>query len=280
MKVEDFNTKTTPNWCPGCGDYGILNALKTALVELNIEKKNVVLVSGIGCASKIPQWVDINGFHTLHGRLLPVATGVKIANKDLTVIAAGGDGDSFGIGLSHFVHSCRRNIDLTMIVFDNSIYGLTTGQTSPTSAKGFVSKSTPFGSIENPVNPVSLAIASGASFVARGFAGDVKHLAGLIVEGVKHKGFSVIDVLQPCVTFNHVNTYDFYSKRVYKGFERTPDKIKAFEKSFEFGDKIPIGVLFEENRETLIDQMPQLKGEALSRRSLDVDLKNLFERFV
>jgi 2-oxoglutarate ferredoxin oxidoreductase subunit beta len=280
MKVEDFNTKTTPNWCPGCGDYGILNALKTALVELNIEKKNVVLVSGIGCASKIPQWVDINGFHTLHGRLLPVATGVKIANKDLTVIAAGGDGDSFGIGLGHFVHSCRRNIDLTMIVFDNSIYGLTTGQTSPTSAKGFVSKSTPFGSIENPVNPVSLAIASGASFVARGFAGDVKHLAGLIVEGVKHKGFSVIDVLQPCVTFNHVNTYDFYSKRVYKGFERTPDKIKAFEKSFEFGDKIPIGVLFEENRETLIDQMPQLKGEALSRRSLDVDLKNLFERFV
>jgi 2-oxoglutarate ferredoxin oxidoreductase subunit beta len=280
MKVEDFNTKTTPNWCPGCGDYGILNALKTALVELNIEKKNVVLVSGIGCESKIPQWVDINGFHTLHGRLLPVATGVKIANKDLTVIAAGGDGDSFGIGLGHFVHSCRRNIDLTMIVFDNSIYGLTTGQTSPTSAKGFVSKSTPFGSIENPVNPVSLAIASGASFVARGFAGDVKHLAGLIVEGVKHKGFSVIDVLQPCVTFNHVNTYDFYSKRVYKGFERTPDKIKAFEKSFEFGDKIPIGVLFEENRETLIDQMPQLKGEALSRRSLDVDLKNLFERFV
>lgn len=279
MKVEDFNTKTTPNWCPGCGDYGILNALKTALTELNIERKNTVLVSGIGCASKIPQWVNVFGFHTLHGRLLPVATGVKLGNKDLTVIAAGGDGDSLGIGLSHFVHSCRRNIDLTTIIFDNAVYGLTTGQTSPTSQKGFVSKSTPFGSIESPVNPVSLAIASGATFVARGFAGDVKHLSGLIVEAIKHKGFSVIDVLQPCVSFNHVNTYDFYSKRVYK-IEKTQDKFEAFKKSFEFEEKIPIGIFFEENRETLIDQMPQLNGAPLSGRSIEVDLKNLFERFV
>ncbi len=279
MKVEDFNTKTTPNWCPGCGDFGILNALKTALVELNIERKNTVLVSGIGCASKIPQWLNVFGFHTLHGRFLPVATGVKLGNKDLTVIAAGGDGDSLGIGLGHFVHSSRRNIDLTAIIFDNAVYGLTTGQTSPTSQKGFVSKSTPFGSIENPVNPVSLAIASGATFVARGFAGDVKHLSGLIVEGIKHKGFSVIDVLQPCVSFNHVNTYDFYSKRVYR-IEKTSDKFEAFKKSFEFGDKIPIGVFFEENRDTLIDQMPQLKGDPLSRRSVDLDLKSLFERFV
>jgi 2-oxoglutarate ferredoxin oxidoreductase subunit beta len=278
MKVEDLNTKTKPHWCPGCGDYGVLNALKTALVELNIERQNVVLVSGVGCASKIPQWVNVFGFHTLHGRLLPVATGVKIANKDLTVIAAGGDGDSLGIGLGHFVHSCRRNIDLTTIIFDNKVYGLTTGQTSPTSDKGFVSKSTPFGSIENPVNPVSLAIASGASFVARGFAGDVKHLTGLIVEGVKHKGFSVIDVLQPCVSFNHVNTYDFYSQRVYK-IEETSDRFEAFRKSFEWGVKIPVGVFFREERETLVDQMPQLKGEALSKRSLNVDLKNLFERF-
>ncbi len=279
MKVEDLNTKTTPHWCPGCGDYGILNALKSALVELNIERKNTVLVSGIGCASKIPQWINIFGFHTLHGRFLPVATGVKLANKDLTVIAAGGDGDSLGIGLGHFVHSCRRNIDITTIIFDNAIYGLTTGQTSPTSQKGFVSKSTPFGSIENPVNPVSLAIASGATFVARGFAGDVKGLSSLIVEGIKHKGFSVIDVLQPCVTFNHVNTYDFYSKRVYK-VDATSDKIKAFERSLEFGERIPTGVFFKEDRETLIDQMPQLKGEALSRRVLDVDLKKVFEKFV
>ena len=208
VKMTELNTIDRPNWCPGCGDFGILMALKGAIVELNIEPENVAIISGIGCSGKVPHWIRTYGLHGIHGRALPVASAVKLTNHELTVFAVGGDGDGYGIGMCHFIHAMRRNINMTYIVHNNMIYGLTTGQTSPTSEKGTRTKSTPSGAIEVPVNPMALAISSGATFVARTFAGDVKHLQKTIVDAVKHRGFSLVDVFQQCVSYNHVNTYD------------------------------------------------------------------------
>jgi len=269
-------------WCPGCGNFGILSAFKDALVELGLERENVVIVTGIGCHGKIVDYLNVNGFHGLHGRVLPVATAIKLANPDLEVIGFSGDADCYDEGWDHFCHAVRRNMDVTVIVHDNMVLGLTTGQTTATSQKGFKSKSTPFGSVIPPLNPLAHALAANGTFVARGFAGDTKHLQKLMVEAIKHKGFGYIDVFQPCVSFNYVNTWDFYRQRVYK-LEETEhdvrDKQKALEKSSEWGEKIPIGVFYKEERPTYRDSLPHVKDVPLTKLPIDdVDIDQILSR--
>jgi 2-oxoglutarate/2-oxoacid ferredoxin oxidoreductase subunit beta len=249
LTMADLKGKVDPDWCPGCGDFGVLAALQKAMMELRIPTHNVVTISGIGCSSNLPGYVNTYGMHTLHGRALAVATGVKLANHGLTVVVTGGDGDGFGIGGNHFIHTMRRNVDLLYIVMDNQIYGLTTGQTSPTSRVGMKTKSMPFGNIEAPVNPISLALAAGATFVARGFSGEQKHLTDLIKQGIEHQGFSFLDVFSPCVTYNHDNTYQWFRPRVKKlEDDATYDSSNwtaAMEKSLLWAEEIPIGKFFE-----------------------------------
>jgi len=208
--VEDYKSGTKPTWCPGCGDFGVLSAVYNSLRAKGYVPEDVVLVSGIGCSSRLPFFSSTYGFHTVHGRTMPIATGIKVANPNLKVLALGGDGDAFAIGGGHFIHAARRNLDVCYVIMDNAIYGLTKGQTSPTSMVGFVTKTTPNGTPDRPVNPLQLAMASGATFVARAFSGKPKELADLIVQGIDHKGFAVIDTYSPCPTFNKVNTFKYY----------------------------------------------------------------------
>ena len=275
VTVKDFKGKADPDWCPGCGDFGVLTALKQALVELNLHPHKVMTISGIGCSSNLPGYVSTYGMHTLHGRALAVATGAQLANHDLKIIVTGGDGDGYGIGGNHFVHSMRRNVDLTYIVMNNQIYGLTTGQISPTSTKGMKTKSTPVGSVENPIFPVSLAIAAGATYVARGYTGQVKHLVDLIKGGIQHKGFALIDAFSPCVTFNLDNTHEFFKHRTKKledmGHDPT-DFAAAIQKSYEWGDEIPIGLFWKREDLPSLDQLEPIldEGGPLARRPLGV----------
>jgi len=275
VTMADLKGKVDPDWCPGCGDYGVLAAVEKALVELQIPKHEVVTISGIGCSSNFPGFIDTYGMHTLHGRSLAVATGMKLANHAMTVLVTGGDGDGFGIGGNHFTHTMRRNVDLTYIVMDNQIYGLTTGQTSPTSRIGMKTKSMPFGNIEAPINPISLALAAGATFVARGFSADQKHLTELIKKGIEHKGFSFIDVFSPCVTYNKDNTFQWFRPRIKK-LEDSPDYDHtdwqiAMEKSLLWGDEIPIGLFFERTDvPSLHDAEPVLKPGPLTHQELRI----------
>src|SRR6266853_1273897 len=211
-----FKSEVKPDWCPGCGDFGVLNALQKACADLNLNPHDIMVVSGIGCSSNLPGFFNSYGMHTLHGRSLAVAQGAKFGNHDMTVIAAGGDGDGYGIGVGHFVHSLRRNLDMTYIVMDNQIYGLTTGQASPTTERLMKTKSTPTGNLESSLNPIALALAGGASFVARGFSGEPAHLADIFKRAIQHKGFALVDVFSPCVTYNKTNTYAYFKERVYK----------------------------------------------------------------
>jgi len=247
---------TKPTWCPGCGDFGVIAAIEMAVKRLKIPSHNLVIISGIGCSSNLPHFLSSYGFHGIHGRVLPVAEGIRWANHGLTVIGTGGDGDGFGIGAGHFVHAMRRNVDLTYVTMDNQIYGLTTGQASPTSTLGQKTKSTPNGVIENPIDPIALALASGATYVARGFSGDVKHLADLVANGVQHHGFAFVDVFSPCVTYNKINTFDFFRQRVYKlesaGHNPT-DLVAAWQRALEWGDKIPIGLFYRTDKPTYED---------------------------
>lgn len=212
--LEDYKSDEKPTWCPGCGDFGVLNAAYNAMREKGFDPKDVVVVSGIGCSSRIPFFVATYGFHGVHGRTMPIATGLRAARPELSVLVMGGDGDAFAIGGGHFLHAARRNLDVTYLIMDNSIYGLTKGQTSPTSRVGFTTKTTPHGSADRSVNPLLLALTAGATFVARGFSGQPKELADLIVQGIDHKGLSIIDVYSPCPTFNKVNTFKFYRELV------------------------------------------------------------------
>jgi len=260
-----------PAWCPGCGNFGILKALNRALVEMEIEPHQVLLVSGIGQAGKLPHYTRGNVFNSLHGRPVPPAIGAKIANPELIVIAVSGDGDAYGEGGNHFLHAARRNHDITYLVHNNQVYGLTKGQASPTSDVGFVTKTTPYGAA-SPVNPIALAIISGASFVARGFAGDVDHLSNLIKKGITHRGFALIDILQPCVSFNHKNTFQWYRERVYNlGDEKydPSDKKAALEKALIWGEGIPIGVIYEENLPVYEDQLPALSEGPPVKQKID-----------
>ena len=268
VTLEDLKTPKTNTWCPGCGNFGILMAFKKALIELGIEREEAVLVSGIGCHGKMVNYVNINGFHGIHGRVLPLAAGIKLSNPNLTVVGFAGDSDQYNEGWGHFVHAIRLNIDMTLIVHDNMVLGLTTGQATPTSQQGFKSKSTPFGVIPPMLNPLAHALVSNSTFVARGFSGDMLHLKGLIVEAVKHRGFAFIDVFQPCVSFNYLNTYDWFRQRIYKLEEKdhdVTDHKKALEKAFEWGARIPIGIFYNKERSTYHDNLPHLKDEDLTK---------------
>lgn len=278
--IDDYKGQK-PAWCPGCGNFGILRAVKQAFVELGLEPHQVLLVSGIGQAGKLPHYLRCNTFNGLHGRTLPVATGAKLTNHELTVVAVAGDGDCYGEGGNHLIHAIRRNINITLIVHNNQIYGLTKGQASPTSDVGMTTKVQPDGVIVSPFNPIALGVSLNVSFVARGFSGDVSHLTGLIKEAINHKGFSMIDILQPCVTFNRLNTFAWYRERVYTldaGYN-PEDRASAFEKSLEWGEKIPIGVIYKSVRQTFEDQIPTLKKGPLVSLETGGPFDNAMQEF-
>ncbi len=281
VTLADLKTPKENTWCPRCGNFGILMSFKKALVQLGIRRDQAVLVSGIGCHGKMVNYVNINGFHGIHGRVLPLATGIQLANPNLTVVGFAGDADCYDEGWGHFSHAIRRNIDMTLIVHNNMVLGLTTGQTTATSQKGFITKSTPFGSIPPALNPIADALVSHGTFVARGFSGDVGHLTGLIVEAIEHRGFAFIDVFQPCVTFNYLNTYGWFKERVYKLEEEGHDygdRKRALEKSFEWGDRIPLGIFYKEERPTYRDNLPHVKDTPLTKMPIeDVDIAYILE---
>ncbi|MDD4877362.1 MAG: 2-oxoacid:ferredoxin oxidoreductase subunit beta [Dehalococcoidales bacterium] len=261
-----------PAWCPGCGNFGILRAVQKAIAELDLEPYQVLMVSGIGQAGKLPHYTRSNILNELHGRPIPAAIGAKIANPELVVLAISGDGDAYGEGGNHWLHAMRRNHDITYLVHNNQIYGLTKGQASPSSDYGFVTKTTPEGA-PHPLNPIALAIASDVSFVARSFAGDPDHLSSIIKLGIQHKGFALIDILQPCVTFNHKNTYSWYQERIYKledgnGY-KPDDKIAAFIKAQEWEDRIPIGVFYRKSRPVFEEQLFALKNGPLTKQNIN-----------
>ncbi len=288
LEVKDFKSDVAPDWCPGCGDFGVLNVLQKACAELEIRPHELLVVSGIGCSSNLPGFFRSYGVHSLHGRALAFATGAKLANHHLTVIATGGDGDGYGIGLNHFIQAMRRNINLTYIVMNNEIYGLTTGQTSPTSEHGMVTKSTPQGNLEQMLNPLALALASGCGYIARGFSGDPKHLLKLYMDGIQYPGFALIDVFSPCVTFNKKNTYQWFRDHVYRLEDKGHDPSNfhgAMERAMEWGEKIPIGLFYRKpNPGPSLDQMDTAlqEGPLVSRpRGLTAEQRRmLVEEFM
>jgi len=290
IEMQEYKSEIKPTWCPGCGDFAVLNGLQRALQTLQIKPWTVTIVSGIGCSSNIPHFLSAYGFHSIHGRSIPVASGIKLANPELTVIAAGGDGDGYGIGAGHFLHAMRRNLDLTYIVMNNQIYGLTTGQASPTSEKEMKTKSTPEGVIENPLNPISLALAAGATYVARGFSGDAKTLGDLFAKGIRHKGFALVDVLSPCVTYNKQNTYDWFRQRVYpleKEGHDPSDFHAAMRRATEWPnldqtrDRIGIGVFYERTDIPTYEELePALRKGPLVKQPLGLaNPEELLEEF-
>jgi 2-oxoglutarate ferredoxin oxidoreductase subunit beta len=281
--MAKFHTFDTA-WCPGCGNFSILECLKTALDELKKDPSEVLLVAGIGQAAKIPQYINANAFCGLHGRALPAATGAKIANEKLTVIVSTGDGDSYGEGGNHFLHNIRRNIDIAHFVHDNQVYGLTKGQASPTSDEGLVTSIQPEGNVNTPLNPLLLAIAAGAGFVARGFTGNKQHLVSLMKQAIRYKGYALVDIMQPCVSFNKTNTYAWYNERVYMLDENydSSDKSLAIKKATEFGDKIPIGIIFKEEKPSFHEKNSVLKdSKPLLDRKYDQTVVNrLFKELI
>lgn len=270
VTVNDYGNYETA-WCPGCGNLSILKAVKEALVASQLEPHQVLFVSGIGQAAKAPHYLNANVFNGLHGRSLPVATGAKLVNPELTVIVESGDGCNYGEGGNHFLAAIRRNIDITLVVHNNQVYGLTKGQASPTSHEGFITKTQPKGVASAPFNPISIAVAMKAGFVARGFAGRVDHLADLIRQGIAHRGISVIDVLQPCVSFNKVNTFAWYKERCYTlpdDYDLT-DWEAASKVASKWGDNIPIGVIYKNNRKSFEEHFPALTEGPLVLQDVD-----------
>src|SRR5215468_4314198 len=278
LPISTYESVVEPDWCPGCGDFGVLRALQIAAGRLGIKPKDLMIVSGIGCSSNLPGFIHAYGVHSLHGRAVAIATGIKLANHDLNVVVTGGDGDGYGIGIGHFIHAMRRNLDVTYVVMNNQIYGLTTGQASPTTTKEHKTKSTPDGNLERALNPVALAITAGATYVARGFSGEQKQLGDLIAGGIAHKGFALIDVFSPCVTYNKINTYAWFKERVYKledeGWD--PSHVdKSLAKAFEWGDRIPLGVVYKSDQPIYEDSEPVLQKGPLTKQPLGVG-KELF----
>ncbi|MCV0431227.1 2-oxoacid:ferredoxin oxidoreductase subunit beta [Nitrosopumilus sp.] len=302
LKLADYKTDVHNDWCPGCGDFGIVNAIQMALAEMGIERDKAAMFSGIGCSGKTSHYINTYGVHTLHGRVLTFAQGAKIANPEMTVVAVGGDGDGLGIGAGHFVAAGRRNVDMTYIIFDNGVYGLTKGQASPTLKLGEKTKSLPTPNTNSNVNPIGLAVASGFTFVARGYSYDIKHLKNLIIQAVNHKGLSFLDVLQPCPTYNDLNTRDWYAgvdlvdeaqkrhSRIYKleeqGFEPTVhydseaevnEKLsQALIKSLEWGNKIPIGIFYKNElispyTQRIKDKIPNYLENSPAKQNISKD---------
>ncbi|MBI5141662.1 MAG: 2-oxoacid:ferredoxin oxidoreductase subunit beta [Nitrospirae bacterium] len=270
VTLETFRGQT-PAWCPGCGNFAILKAFKDVMVELQLEPHQITVVSGIGQAAKLPHYTRCNTFNGLHGRALPVATGIRLANHAMPVIVTTGDGDCYGEGGNHLMAAIRRNINVKLFVHDNQIYGLTKGQPSPTTGEGTVAKNAPFGVISGQFNPMALAVALDCGFAARGFAADTAHLEVVMKEAMNHTGFALIDILQPCVTFNKVNTYEWYRKRVYhiEPDYNPEDRMAAFSKSLEWGDRIPIGVIYRNNRPAFEERVPMLAAGPLVHQAFD-----------
>lgn len=275
VTVKDYLSPVRPTWCTGCGNFAIWNALKKALAESGLAPHQVMLISGIGCGSKLPDYTTANGYLSLHGRTLAVATGARLANHALKIICTHGDGDGYGEGGNHFISAVRRNIGLVDIVQNNRVYGLTKGQYSPTSPYGFVTKTSPQGAIEHPFNPLAIALAANGTFVSRGWSGDVEHLTWLIKEALQHRGYALIDVLQPCVTFNRMYSYEWLRPRVYK-VQDDPnydpsDKAAAFAKAQEWGERIPIGIIYRtEDFPAYEEQVPALASGPLVKQLLRV----------
>jgi len=269
---KDFRNDVKPNWCPGCGHFSVQAAIQKAAANVGLEPEELAVISGIGCSGRISGYVNAYGFHGIHGRALPLAQGVKMANRELTVLAAGGDGDGFAIGTNHTIHALRRNIDMTYVVMDNHIYGLTKGQTSPRSQFGAKTKTSPLGSIEPPVKPIELAISSGATYVAQGFSGNLKQLTKIIEEGMKHKGFAFINVFSPCVTFNKVNSYDWFSENIVNleddaQYDPT-NRSLAVQKVMEH-DGLVTGIIYQDNeRESYENLVPNFKEEPLVKQDM------------
>jgi 2-oxoglutarate ferredoxin oxidoreductase subunit beta len=283
VTIDDYKGGQTA-WCPGCGNFSILMAVKKALVKLDKNPYEVLIVSGIGQSGKLPHYMKCNTFNGLHGRTLPPATGAKVANHELTVLAVAGDGDAYGEGGNHFIHAIRRNPDINLLVHNNQIYGLTKGQASPTSNLGMKTKVQTHGVVHTPFDPLAVAISLDCSFVSRGFSGDIEHLSNLIVKAIEHKGFSLVDVLQPCVTFNRLNTAQWYRDRIYK-LEDTAyspqDRTKAFEKSLEWGEKIPIGIFYERKGPSFEEKLTSLVHGPLIKQEHDPSLVDgLIKKFM
>ena len=281
VSIEDYGSYETA-WCPGCGNFSILEAVKRGLVASDLEPSQVLFVSGIGQAAKTPHYLNANVFNGLHGRALPVASGAKLANPNLKVIVESGDGCNYGEGGNHFLAAIRRNIDLTMIVHDNQVYGLTKGQASPTTQEGFVTKAQPEGVASLPFNPIAVAVAMQASFVARGFSGMIDHLVGLIEQAIAHEGFALIDVLQPCVSFNKINTFSWYKKRCYTlpaQYDPT-DWQAAMQMAMEWGERIPLGIIYSDQRQTFEKKLDVLHQGPLVGTDTDMgELKKIMEKF-
>ncbi|MGC1402505.1 MAG: 2-oxoacid:ferredoxin oxidoreductase subunit beta [Thermodesulfobacteriota bacterium] len=282
VTLEDYGNFETA-WCPGCGNFSILKAVKQALVGLGLRPQEVLLVSGIGQAAKAPHYLRANVFNGLHGRSLPVATGAKLANPDLTVIAESGDGCTYGEGGNHFLAAIRRNINLTLLVHNNQVYGLTKGQASPTTEEGQITKAQPHGVPSAPFNPLAVAVAMQAGFVARGFSGMTDHLAGLIQQAVTHRGFSLVDILQPCVSFNKVNTFSWYKRRCFEipGDYDPTHWEAAMKMAMEWGERIPVGIVYRNERPIFEDHFPVLKQGPLAGRGVDQEkVKQILETYV
>jgi len=283
MSKNTFCTYETA-WCPGCGNFSILDCLKTALEELGKDPYEVMMVAGIGQAAKTPQYISANTFCGLHGRSLPAAAAIKIANVNLTVVVDTGDGDSYGEGGNHFIHNIRRNVDITHFVHDNQIYALTKGQASPTSMEGLITEVQTDGSMNTPLNPVLMAIAAGSGFVARAFTGHKEQLVSIMKQAIEYEGYAIVDILQPCISFNKVNTFGWYNKRVYEldsSYDPT-NKLDAMQKAMEFNDKIPLGVLYREKKSTFHQKNVVLKsGVPLLNQKTDATIvKSLIKEFI
>jgi len=283
---RDLATPIENTWCPGCGNFGILAALKRAIIEsveeLRVPLESFVIVTGIGCHGKLANYINLNSFHTIHGRVLPIATGIKMANPDLIVIGHAGDGDAYAIGIAHLIHAAKRNVPVVYIVHNNFRFSLTTGQVTPTTRKGEKTRTTPFGNPEEPLNPLALSIASGATFVARGFSGDIPHLTWLIKEAIKHDGFALIDVIQPCIAWDPEHDYKYWRERIYKLEEHghNPTDInEAYKKAYEINGKIPIGIFYRVKKPTIIDSFPQYSRFKPIKVTTRKNIKNLLEEF-
>ncbi len=281
LTAKDFSTKEVPSWCPGCGDFGILTCLKKALAEGGHTPENTVVVSGIGCGSLLPYWVKTYGACTLHGRAIPFATGVKIANHDLNIVVNIGDGDGLGIGMGHFIHFFRRNFDMAVICDNNGVYGLTKGQTSPTSKQGMKTSSTPFGAIEDYVNGAALALQMGATFVARAYSADAPGLTEILKQAMAHRGAAFVDILQPCVTFNKQETYEFYNANIHKNPLDHPicaSRLEAVNFALTPHEQIPTGIIYKEDSPTYEDRVPQFEKGQLVQQGIDnIDATSFME---
>lgn len=283
MSNETFKLSNETSWCPGCGNFPLRKALKKALDELELDHSNVAVFSGIGQAAKMPHYISVNAFNGLHGRSLPPTVGMRVANKDMKVVVSTGDGDSYGEGGNHLIHNMRRNLDIAHLVHDNQIYGLTKGQASPTTGFGLYTTVQQNGITANPINPLQLAITMNATFVARAFVGESEHLVKMIKAAINHRGYALVDILQPCVTFNKINTYRWYKENSYMlddNYNYT-DKYEAYKKAEEFGeDGIPLGIIYKTEKPIFIDRHPQIKDQILVNKDIQpLDRKDLLKKF-